>query len=269
MLLALCNYADDNDQAWPSHATISKITGLARRTVQNNIKKLEDHGVITKSNRVRSDGSQTSCIVTLNVGMAFGAIGESGDRGPVQETAPGGMNLVQEGMAPDAPLEPPFNLQIEPSEKALVRPLGKHSTNDEMDKVFEERFWPAFPKRMGGNSKKKANESFRSAIRYRGADVEKIMAAVAKLADDWQKRVARKPADAQFIPMAATWLNQDRWDEVKGAPPEGHGHGGAATMFDLANHFENRVRETSHGQASPAHYHDGDAAAGGDRLIDG
>lgn len=150
----------------------------------------------------------------------------------------------------------------------------KRATDAEIDAIFEERFWPIYPKRVGTRGKQEALKKFRTIVRA-GGNVDKITIAAAKLAADWAPRISRKPADAQFIPMAATWLNKGRWDdepddrEADGDGPPFRGGGGGETMFDLANHFENRVRETSYGQASPAHYHDGDSAAGADRLIDG
>ena len=83
-----------------------------------------------------------------------------------------------------------------------------------------------------------------------GEDVEKIIAASETFAANWAPRLARKPADAKFIPMAATWLNKGRWDdEPEGQAPPG---AGGESMIDLANEFERRVRdrESEYGQGS-------------------
>ena len=128
-------------------------------------------------------------------------------------------------------------------------------TNDEIDLAFEHRLWPAYPKRSGQRGKPEAKKKFRTIVKS-GGNIEKIIDAATKLASDWEPRISRKPIDAQFIPMAATWLNKLRWDDEEGGTPEG-----GETMFDLAKDFENRVRESNH-----EHRVDDDP---GDRPIDG
>ena len=162
------------------------------------------------------------------------------------------------------------NTDLTKNKTTVASKATKRATDAEIDEIFEKRFWPAYPKRQGTRGKPEAMKKFRTIVRA-GGSVEKIIEAAGKLAADWAPRVSRKPADAQYIPMAATWLNKGRWndepEELGG--DDGPPTRGGETMFDLANHFENRVRETSYGQAPPAHCHDGDATAGADRLIDG
>jgi Helix-turn-helix domain len=270
VLLALCNYADDNDRAWPSHGTISKITGLSKRAVQNNIKKLETHGVITRVTRERGDGSQSSCITTLNVGMAFGAIGdESGDTGVWHETTGGVSTPVQGGMAPDAPQEPSLNLQLEPSVNPSVAKRATKPTDVEIDQVFEERFWPAYPKRIGDRRKPEARAKFRSIVKKSGAKaaatMEKIIDAALRHAANWKPRIARKPADAQYIEGAVVWLNKLRWDDEQGDPTD---QVAEMSMIDLANHFERR-RATDNDEAPPRRNQPSSDVDDGHGLIDG
>jgi hypothetical protein len=147
----------------------------------------------------------------------------------------------------------------ESNQKNLVRSKRTKPTDAEIDQVFEERFWPAYPKRAGPRGKPEAKKKFRTIIKtsaHPANDMEKIIDAATKFATDWAPKIARKPDEAQYILMAATWLNKRRWDDEQGPPPEG-----GETMFDLANHFENRAKATDHDNSN---YHDD-----GHGLIDG
>lgn len=60
---ALVSFASDGDQkAWPSLATLSKITGLCERTVRKSIRILIQHGLIAMAPSYRPNGSQSTNI---------------------------------------------------------------------------------------------------------------------------------------------------------------------------------------------------------------
>jgi hypothetical protein len=275
LLMALANHANSDEwEAWPKLETLAFEAEISKRTVQRGLERLKQLGLISIEHSFRPDGSQTSSRIRLLRGGQIdtpsrGQIGtlgcHSSDVGRVTELCPApGDNKVA------TPNEPSLEPSLEPSKTPVASKATKRATDSEIDQIFEERFWPVYPKRLGSRGKPEAKKKFRTVVRS-GGKVEKIIDAATKLAADWVPRISRKPADAQFIPMAATWLNKGRWDdepdELQG--DDGPPIRGAETMFDLANHFENRVRETSYGQATAAHYHDGDAAAGANRLIDG
>jgi hypothetical protein len=62
-----------------------------------------------------------------------------------------------------------------------------------------DAFWAAYPRKVGKGAARKAWVKAMSKT-----DRATIMDAVAK--QHW-------PADAQFLPHAATWLNQERWTD--------------------------------------------------------
>lgn len=70
---------------------------------------------------------------------------------------------------------------------------------------FEE-FWQAYPSRPN-NPKKPARQKFDRAVKA-GADPSVIIRAAGILAGQ------RKGQDPQFTPMASTWLNQERWNDI-------------------------------------------------------
>ena len=112
--------------------------------------------------------------------------------------------------------------------------------DDEIDQVFEERFWPAYPKRKGDPGKPEAKKKFRKVVKS-GEDVEKIIAGATEYAAARAAEVSRKPDQARFTLMAVKWLHKERWNDERAAETAG-----GETMFDLAIHFEQRVRATDH-----------------------
>lgn len=145
-----------------------------------------------------------------------------------------------------------------------VRSKRTRSTDAEIDQVFEERFWPAYPKRKGQRGKPEAMKKFRTLVKG-GANVEKIIDAANKERENWKPRLARKPAEAQFIPMAATWLNKRRWDDEQGAPEDHIGE----TNFDLVNQLEQRVKATDNETPPRRNETSRDGYSDGHGLIDG
>ncbi len=68
-----------------------------------------------------------------------------------------------------------------------------------------EGFWVAYPKRQGDNPKWKAFLNWQQAIKK--IDPQKLVIAAADYADKRAKDVG-----TSFIPMASTWLFQQRWE---------------------------------------------------------
>lgn len=112
VLVALCNHANHEDQAWPANSVLCQTTGLSKRAVQNSLKKLEYWGLITRVRRSREDGSDTSCMVYID--LECGWIVKNGEarRAPGALNARLGVQEVQGGGAPYAPLETTSNPQV-------------------------------------------------------------------------------------------------------------------------------------------------------------
>lgn len=70
-----------------------------------------------------------------------------------------------------------------------------------------ERFWSAYPKRDGGNPKKPAQAKFKAAIKS-GTSPDTIIAGAQAFASE----CFTKGTKPQFVPMAQTWLHQERWE---------------------------------------------------------
>jgi hypothetical protein len=87
------------------------------------------------------------------------------------------------------------------NQTALENNLTKNTKKQENSDRFDE-FWNHYPKKL---SKTQALKAWKSAIK-RKPDTEIIEAAKAY-------SLGKLP-DVQFIPLASTWLNNDRWDDV-------------------------------------------------------
>lgn len=96
-------------------------------------------------------------------------------------------------------------------------------------------FWAAYPRKVGKGAAEKA---FAAAI-AKGASVADIAAGLNR---------QRWPADAQFIPHPATWLNQSRWQDDPGAaapPPAQSEPAGKMDWLwrDMQRDADNRAEE--------------------------
>jgi uncharacterized protein YdaU (DUF1376 family) len=97
--------------------------------------------------------------------------------------------------------------QPQPQEDTSLRSVSLSRASRTTHPDFAD-FWAAYPRKAGKGAAEKA---FAAAI-AKGATVAEIAAGLNRQA--W-------PADPQFIPHPATWLNQRRWqdDPAAAAPP--------------------------------------------------
>jgi hypothetical protein len=98
------------------------------------------------------------------------------------------------------------------TEKSRDR-VEKRRVSSEIENQFDQ-FWQAYPSRgKADNPKKPARTSFERAIRN-GATAEAIIDGARIFASN----PASKPG-TEFVPMAATWLNQNRWQDAPTSAP--------------------------------------------------
>ncbi len=60
VLLMIADYANEENVAWPKYASLTRYTGLCRRSVIRAVKDLVDAGLMQRHERKRPDGSDTS-----------------------------------------------------------------------------------------------------------------------------------------------------------------------------------------------------------------
>ena len=104
-------------------------------------------------------------------------------------------------------------------EKSPIPPKEKTtSTSNEVENYQArgadfEKFWRAYPQRIGSNPKEPARKSFTAAVK-RGVDPEEIISGALSYA------AYRADDDPKFTKQAVTWLNQMGWaDDYSGQRP--------------------------------------------------
>jgi uncharacterized protein YdaU (DUF1376 family) len=97
----------------------------------------------------------------------------------------------------------------EPSSPPHKPPLGCVKGSGKYPVEFDA-FWRAYPSRSPhSNPKKTALAKFEAAIKG-GTSPDIIIAGTLRFA----KYVASEKTDPRYIPLAATWLNQERWTDL-------------------------------------------------------
>lgn len=85
VLIAFGHFVNsETKEAWPSHETISEMTGLSEKTVQRAIRRLEDRGIlVNRGQKLKTDGFLGPNLYVLNIPLeADGKGGQSDHRRP-------------------------------------------------------------------------------------------------------------------------------------------------------------------------------------------
>jgi len=94
--MALCRYANVASECWPSYATIAQGTGMSRRKVIYEIRKLEDLGVI----EVQRNRDTSNVFVLLDTGAQRAPQGVHGVHPSSARRAPK-QSSMKKGFTPD------------------------------------------------------------------------------------------------------------------------------------------------------------------------
>jgi len=96
----------------------------------------------------------------------------------------------------------------EPSEPNLTKPIPPKSPKGGLAvDINFEKFWTAYPRKV---AKAAALKAWKKEAGYLTDVQDRIFAAL-----EWQKKQPQWiKDDGQFIPHAATWLNQRRWEDI-------------------------------------------------------
>lgn len=106
-----------------------------------------------------------------------------------------------------------IDLPIEANEIASEgEPIPDSKPDIKPDNIYMsdfEEFWSEYPKRRGTNPRKKAFEKYRAA-RKAGTSKDDILDGVKRL---FKFVCDEDTIETEFVPMAATWLTQERWSD--------------------------------------------------------
>ena len=170
------HHNSETEACFPSLSTLAEECEMSKRAVQGHIDTLEQSGVVTRVQRKRSNGSQTSNGYRLNL-----------TKQPWQNLPP----PLAESASPPWQNLPPHNLGS--------NNLGSITSKDMS--IFDD-LWKMYPKKVGKGTARKA---LAKAITKTPAD--KIQHSLALFVRSWGNQ------DNKFMPHLATWLNGERWDD--------------------------------------------------------
>jgi hypothetical protein len=233
----LARYADNETlQAFPSRDTLGKRAFCNVKAVTKAIEELVTIGAVIKQHRKQGDSYQSNLYTLRRVGPSLTPPRVSPDSG------------VGSDLTPPRVSDDPLTITTE------LEPLNdrQHFEQDRNIKLQQEfnSFWEIYPRKLG---KGEAKGAFVKAVDKFGADV--VLEGVKKFAAD-----PNLPSP-QFVPRAATWLNQERWDDEpysavdpasiagvsRGVAPRSPYVGGprewVEDMHKLGEHFECRPGE--------------------------
>ena len=227
----LARYADNETlQAFPSRDTLGKRAFCNVKAVTKAIEELVTIGAVIKQHRKQGDSYQSNLYTLRRVGPSLTPPRVSPDRGVGSDLTP--PRVSDDPLTRTTELEPLNDIQ--------------HFEQDRQQRLIQEfnSFWEIYPRKLG---KGEAKGAFVKAVDKFGADV--VLEGVTRFASD-----PNLPAP-QFIPRAATWLNQERWDDepysavdpasipgvqkgVSKSPYVGGPREWVQDLHDLGEHFE-------------------------------
>ncbi|WP_282352907.1 helix-turn-helix domain-containing protein [Pseudomonas sp. PS01303] len=222
VLVKLADNASDIGECWPSYQHIADQCEIDRSTVRKHIKQLEAQGLLRIENREGPKGNSTN-LYFLNLW----AVG--------QKSTPVGPKSTGVGTQPTGGVGPE-STRTSHSSEPVKEPKTLCTSEVKMAEAFEV-FWKLYPNKKAKASARKAWDKLKPSAELR----QTLMTALGshRISRDWTKD------DGQYVPMASTWLNGERWhDEL--APATGR----TSTFTNLPQHEPNAYPEMPHGQTN-------------------
>ncbi|WP_439357935.1 hypothetical protein [Bradyrhizobium sp. DASA03007] len=241
ILRTLADFAGDEDTCFPRQSIIALITGYSRPTVNINLGKLQDIGLIEMTGRKHANGgtrsSEYHLLIDENPAVDQTLFYKDPDNCPPfvprkdrpegvrQNDTPGvrqddrgvsqddsGCNAgEQRGVGQDDTLN--HNLEPHHEPKARTAKPRKHVWPED----YRDQFWKAYPKRRG-NSRKEAIAALDRIHAEDEVAFEDILAGTKWYADRMNADVKKDRENEQFIQHAFRWLKKAKWESE--SPPD-------------------------------------------------
>lgn len=186
------NAIDDETLAALAGMPLKAVRSALRELSRKGVFSLTDDGIIYSRRMVRDEMRATSR--RLN-----GAKG-------------GNPTLKNQGVS-ESSVNQEDNRQVKP-QKPEARSQNKPPKSPEGFESDFAEFWSSYPKREGGNPRKPALKAYASK-RKAGATHDAIMKALQAFIAA-QKSMGK--IGTVYIPMAATWLNREEWEQPEEKP---------------------------------------------------
>jgi hypothetical protein len=194
VLLALADNANDGGECFPSMETIARKCDLSEQAVRNWIKEMEEEKwlVVDRSHKLKR-----SNIYALT---------------PPTPLTPNAVDPQQGLPRPPTPLTPTPNA-VDPNRQGTVKEPSLSQIQ-----VQAEALWKAYPRKAGKKPGLKAIIKSLKSNKF-----EDLLKATHKFCAMWEGE-----PDKTFCPHAATWFNQERFNEDPTEwtrPHQGNGNG--------------------------------------------
>jgi hypothetical protein len=224
-LLALCNFANERMECWPSQERLAEDTELGERTIWAALKSLEAKGLITRTRRTRVDGSRASDMITLNLEILPAKSAK-----PTRKSGEACSQDMQGLVAPVATLTT-FEPSTEPSTKQDAN--ASCVASGDATKAFQE--WNDLARRLTLPTAKDLTPARRKAINARLATAgldgwREALAAVEASPHCRGENDRGWRADLDFVASAAKF--QKLREGSYGPPPAASGAPAKAATFD-------------------------------------
>lgn len=222
VLIKLADNASDQGECWPSYQHIADQCEIARSTVKTHIRELEKAGLVRREFRRNGELNQSN-LFHLNLwggaGAALGG-GAAENLGGAAENPGGGAAAAPRTSHPSEPVKEP---------KPMCTAVADGF----------EQFWKLYPKKKSRKDALKAWSKLSPSAEQQAA----MFAALAQhcVSRDWTKD------SGQYIPMASTWLNGERWHDVL-QPAGASAQGGA--FNNLPQHTDDMYQESHDGRSN-------------------
>ncbi len=209
VLIAIAGHADGDDRAYPSLATLARITRIERRGLHREISALVSGGFIRVKRRRDTAGDATSNLYTI----VFGAEVPSQAATPVvSDDDTMSSDTTTPGVVPSVALTDQYGTDQRTGARRPARkrrPVFKGGADK-----FED-FWRIYPHRGEfSDPKKPARAKFAAAVEH-GVDPDEIIAGAKR----YRAHVEQQGTEAKYRPQAQTWLNQERWAQLHEPEP--------------------------------------------------
>lgn len=192
VLVKLADNASDQGECWPSYQHIADQCEISRTTVKVHVRELEKAGFLRREFRRKGELNQSNL---FHLDLGGGASDAPGGGAPEN---PPGASAARGGGASAAP-------RTSHSSEPVKEPKTLCASEVELAEAFEV-FWKLYPNKKSKKDARKAWEKLKPSAELRQA----LMTALGnhRVSRDWTKD------DGQYVPMASTWLNGERWTDV-------------------------------------------------------
>ena len=222
----LARHGFDPSTCWPSRTRIASLTGKSEATVKRALRELREAGWIEAVGRVSGDGLQTSNGYHLRTRPCTNE--HRGGSPATRANTEGGSPVTQGGVTDDPPrgvrYDPPGGSDMtperEPSNESQSKETARagggvdaHAHGDEFD-----LWWERYPRKDG---KQRARQAWEKLMKGSVVSAATLHADLDRRLGPWQQWQA--VGEGHFVPHAATFLNQHRWEDPLPEPRQTNG----------------------------------------------